>query len=176
MFTCINYLNSVSRGFFEEKILSVAQTWEILADTFLREKVENNEKLKGLKKELKTTIQMWYTANEIKEYDLNFIYTRVLTSLDWEKYAKKLEKLSFQEGLNLETIGLDFSELKKLRDQIAHSGRFKEVGQEYKYLKVFDSALLGVKVLILKKLGYKGDLVCFEEGIPKIINIEYYIR
>ncbi|WP_343587469.1 hypothetical protein [Flavobacterium sp.] len=176
LFTSIDYLNSTSNKFLEDSILSIAQIWEILADTFLSTEINNTESIQKLRNELKSTIRTWHKDNKILDYDLNFIMSRVLNSLDWEKVIKKLENLSHQEGLNFETIGLNFKALISLRNQIAHSGRFEEIGKEKEYLEVFYSSLLGIKVLILKKLGYKGYITYFIGGIPKTKNIEYYLN
>lgn len=176
LFTSIDYLNSTSNKFLEDSILSIAQIWEILADTFLMTEINNAESIQKLRNELKSTIRAWHKNNKILDYDLNFIMGRVLNSLDWEKVIKKLENLSYQEGLNFETIGLNFKGLISLRNQIAHSGRFEEIGKENEYLEVFDSALLGIKVLILKKLGYKGYITYFIGGIPQTKNIKYYLN
>ena len=176
LFTSINYLNSNSNKFLEDSILSIAQIWEILSDTFLTEKIENIDNINILRAELKKTIKAWHKGNEIIDYDLGFITGRVLDSLNWEKVIKKLEKLAHNESLNLENIGLNFKELISLRNQIAHSGRFKEVGNEIEYLEVYNSALLGIKVVILKKLGYTGNITYLIGGIPKTQSINYYLK
>lgn len=176
LFTSIDYLNSVSSKFLEDSILSIAQVWEILADTFLKEKINNTESINLLRTEIKNTVNKWHNENEIKDYDIDFIKNRVLESLDWEKVIKKLEKLTENENINSEKIGLNFKELISLRNQIAHSGRFKKVGCEIEYSEIYSSAILGVKVLILKKLGYSGDITYFIGGIPTTKNIEYYLN
>lgn len=176
LFTSIDYLNSVSSKFLEDSILSIAQVWEILADTFLKEKINNTESINLLRTEMKNTVNKWHNENEIKDYDIDFIKNRVLESLDWEKVIKKLEKLAENENINSEKIGLNFKELISLRNQIAHSGRFKEVGREIEYSEIYSSAILGVKVLILNKLGYKGNITYFIGGIPTTKNIDYYIN
>lgn len=176
LFTSIDYLNSNSNKFLEDSILSIAQVWEISSDTFLKEKIENTENINILRAELKKTIKAWHKGSEVIDYDLGFITGRVLDSLDWQKVIKKLEKLADKESLNSENIGLNFKELISLRNQIAHSGRFKEVGNEIEYLKVYNSALLGIKILILKKLGYTGNITYFTGGIPKMQNISYYLK
>jgi hypothetical protein len=94
LFTSINYLNSNSNKFLEDSILSIAQIWEILSDTFLTEKIENIDNINILRAELKKTIKAWHKGNEIIDYDLGFITGRVLESLNWEKVIKKLEKLA----------------------------------------------------------------------------------
>jgi len=177
LFTSIDYLNSKSNKYLEELILRVAQIWEILSDTFLVEEVKNAKIIIDLREVLKKTIREWHKNNKsngIKDYDFSFIMGRVLTSLDWEKAIKKMEKLVEKENLNSETIGLDFKTLVELRNQIAHSGRFEKTGEEYQnhYGEVYSSALFGVRVLILKKLGYTGYI--FRE--QKFENIGDYIK
>lgn len=176
LYTSIQYLNSSSGQFLEDSILSVAQVWEILSDTFLSDKVENTQNINALRIELKSTIKQWHKSNEVVDYDLGFITGRVLDSLNWEKVIKRLEQLAVSENLNSELIGLNFKELISIRNQIAHSGRFKEIGFELEYLKVYNSALMGANILILKKLGYKGNITFFIGGIPKTRNIDSYLN
>lgn len=176
LFTSINYLNSSSNQFLEDSILNVSQIWEILSDTFVNEEITNTENINILRGELKSNIRQWHKKNEIKDYDLGFIMNRVLGSLDWEKVMKKFESLANNENLDFEKIGLDFKELISLRNQIAHSGRFEQIGNEDKYLEIYNSALLGIKVIILNKLGYSGEITYFIGGIAKTKNISYYLK
>lgn len=176
LFTSINYLNSTSSQFLEDSILNVSQIWEILSDTFVNEKITNTENINTLRSELKSNIRQWHKKNEIKDYDLGFIMNRVLGSLDWEKVIKKIETLVNNENLDSEKIGLDFKELIILRNQIAHSGRFSQTGNEDEYLEIYNSALLGIKVLLLNKLGYSGEITYFIGGIAKKKNISYYLK
>jgi len=176
LFTAVEYLNSTSQKYLEDSILSIAQVWEILSDTFLLEKVHNTNSIKILRDSLKSTIKDWHQVNSVKDYDLNFIQTRVLGSLDWEKVIRKLEKLSDKENLDLQKIKLNFKELIILRNQITHTGRFKEIGKETEHLETYSSATLGIKILILKKLGYSGSITFYSGGIPNKQNIYYYIK
>lgn len=174
--TTINYLNSTSNKYLEDSILAMAQIWEILADNFLESKVENNPQVTELRTILKREIRSWHKSNEIKNYDLGFIMERVLTSLDWEKVITKLKLLAIQENLDTELIGIDFNKLIKIRNQIAHTGRFTELGNEYEYLEIYNRAKLGIHALLLNKLGYNGTLIENIGGIPKINRIDNLLK
>jgi len=174
--TTVTYLNSTSNKYFEDQILAIAQIWEILADTFLSLKVENNQSINELRDTLKINIRSWHKSNEIKNYDLGFIMDRVLGSLDWEKAIRKMELLVVQEKIDSNLIGLNFKRLIEIRNQIAHSGRFKEKGKEYEYLDLFNSSLIGIHILILKRLGYSGTLTEVVGGIPKIKRIDNLVK
>lgn len=176
LFTSINYLNSTSSQFLEDTILNVSQIWEILSDTFVNEKITNTENINTLRSELKSNIKQWHKKNEIKDYDLGFIMNRVLGALDWEKVIIKIETLVNNENLDSEKIGLDFKKLIILRNQIAHSGRFNQTGNEDEYLVIYNSALLGIKVLLLNRLGYSGKITYFIGGIARTKNISYYLK
>ena len=174
--TSINYLNSFSSQFLEDSILNVSQIWEILSDTFVSEEINNSENINTLRSELKIQIRKWHKENTVKDYDLSFIMNRVLGSLDWEKVIKKMETLVGRENIDSEKVGLNFKELIELRNQIAHSGRFKQVGNEDEYLEIYNSSLLGIKVLLLNKLGYSGRVTYFVGGIPQSKSINYYLK
>lgn len=174
--TIISYLNSIGHKYLEDLILSIAQVWEILADSFIAEIVTNNEQIENLKKLLKKQIADWDKCNTIKKYDLNFIYQRVLNSLGWETLVKKLETLSNQEKINIEKIGINFKELIKIRNQIAHGGRFHNPNKAQEYFAVFQSAQLGVYILLLCKLKYDGSIIIDSNLRPEKHNLKEYIK
>ena len=173
--TIIGYLNSSSNQYLEDSILRIAQSWEIFADTFLKASVENNERITQLRSLLKTEIRSWHKSNEIKDYDLSFIMNRVLGSLDWEKVIKKIQLAAIQEHLNIDKIGIDFNDLIQIRNQIAHSGRFANVGNEYKYLDLYEKATLSMHVILLYKLGYNQTITDIVGGIPISNNINVFL-
>lgn len=174
--TTVNYLNSTSNKYLEDSILAIAQIWEILADNFLKSKVENNPAIIELRSILKREVRTWHKSNEVKDYELDFIMGRVLSSLDWEKVIKKLNMLVIQENLDGEMIGLDFNNLIEIRNQIAHTGRFAVLGNEHVYLKFYYSAILGIHVLLLNRLGYNGILTESIGGLPKTHRIDNLLR
>ena len=176
LFTCFDYLNSTSNKYLEDQILSIAQIWEILANTFLDEKVADSKEIKLLKGLLKNNIEEWHNKNTTINYDLEFIQNRVIGSLNWEKNIKKLEKFALNQNLNIQNINLNLENLIELRNQIVHSGRFKYLGIENKNLEIYNSALLGLNVVILNKLGYNGDIISNNGGFSIVNKINHYLR
>lgn len=173
--TVIGYLNSTSLKYLEDCILNVAQAWEILALDFSEEKVELTEDIKVLKQLLKLTIKQWKAERNI-DYDTGIISNRILGSLNWDAVIKKIENLATDEKLNFETLKLDIKGLIEIRNNIAHTGRFKEIGREYEYLEIFYSSLFSLQILILSKLGYDGAVFESIGGLRSHKNIKYFLH
>lgn len=174
-FTSIDYLNSIFNNYLEDSILKVAQVWEILSDTFLVQKVNNTQSISDLRNEIKSTINLWHKNDKSKDYDIAHIRQRIFEALDWEKAKIKLSNLVEEEKINIEKIGLNISDLIDLRNDIAHEGRFKELGKENEYLKIQYAAILGINILMLNKLGYICNLKCLIDDCITIKNIDWFL-
>lgn len=147
----VNYINSSSRGYLEDRILRLCIAWECLARSWSEEKNVVNEELKPFKKFLKDAIDGF----ELPEnYDKDFIKDRVIGALDWQKLRTTLMKLLSQYKINHNKLGLDFKTLIKIRNDIVHSGQFKEKYSKEVLADLIFNNKLGLQILLLRKLGY----------------------
>jgi hypothetical protein len=152
----VDYLNSSAHGFIEDRLFRVMLAWELTAHEYCSDS-DLDKELIQLKKQLKETVKNW--SKEFPERNKNgFITTRVVGSLEWEKLINKLIKLAESESLHLEKIGIDFRRLKELRDNVAHTGKFNDKHDSVKLFGLLDKAILGLRILILRKVGYTGEI------------------
>jgi len=152
----IEYINSAAHGYLEDRIFRIGLAWELLSLEYAP-KTELGEEYSNLKKKLKKAVKEWN-----KEYpELNkggIITDRVTKSLGWEKLISQLTKFAADEYLDIEKIGIDFRELKELRDNVAHTGKFKNKYEPTQLIQIIEKAIFGLRVLILRKLGYSGNI------------------
>lgn len=157
----IDYINSSSHGFMEDKILRVCQAWELLADEFCEKQKDTNE-IKLLKVGLKKQIKTW--SDEHPDMSKEEISNRVLGSLNWNRLIIQLNNLADSEDLDLKKIDLDLLLVKKMRDQVAHTGRFKDYSERELFHEILKKAVFGLRIIILRKLGYHGHVKFSEDG------------
>ena len=113
-FVVTDYLNQTKNGFIEDRILHTTIAWETLSDYF-KINCDLPIYLKDLRKEIKSSYKRWKKLNP--DLDPNGeIGSRLLTAIDREKLLDKLINLTAQFNLNYQKLGIDFHELKGLRD------------------------------------------------------------
>jgi len=152
----IDYLNSSKRGYVEDRIFRVCLAWELLSAEYFP-KYEIPPELKKLKDALKRTIKTW--REEFPTIDPHgFFPDRVSKSLSWDKAITLMKSLADSENIDLDKVGVNLSELKELRDNVAHSGKFKKTYKQKEIANLLDKAVLGLRVIILRKLGYLGNI------------------
>ena len=110
-----------------------------------------NEDLKPLKEHLKKSVKEFGVP---EKYDKGFIIDRVVRALDWEKLYLTLMQLLQDYGLDYEKLGLDYKTLISIRNDVAHSGQFRnDYSKEYLVDLIFKNKL-GLQILLLRELGY----------------------
>jgi hypothetical protein len=62
----------------------------------------------------------------------------------------------------LKIEGLNLRELKRLRDQVAHTGRIEIKGTEA--IHIITPAITGLQIIILRFLGYSGKIISGKEN------------
>lgn len=152
----VDYINSAAHGYLEDRIFRVSLAWELLSFEYFPFSNLDPE-LKDLKKRLKSAIKEWN-----KDYPLlnkyGFLNDRITKSLTWEKLISQMKKFAESEKLNLEKIGVDFYEIKEIRDNVAHTGKFGKKYDSAHLIDIIEKAILGLRILILRKLCYSGDI------------------
>jgi hypothetical protein len=160
-FTIVNYINSSSKGYLEDRILRICIAWESLAQSWGSKTIDNNRKvLQPLKNILKKTIKDY---NLPDGYEKDFMITRVIGSLDWERNTNKLIAFAKQYNLDFEKMGLDFQHLNKIRNDVAHTGLFREKPSNDILTDLLYNHKTSLQILLLLELGY-NDLIESEEN------------
>lgn len=169
-YSVVNFINSSSKGFLEDRLLRLCIAWESLTNKWLSKKnfTNFNKDLNPFKKYLKEVIDKF----ELPEnHDKEFIKDRILMALNWESLFNSLMKLMDQYNLDHDKLKLDLEKLIKIRNDIAHSGQFKK-----KYPKKYLADLIfynkvGLRVLLLTELGYDGLIEFKQDGWKTLIKI-----
>ncbi|MCE7992533.1 MAG: hypothetical protein HEP71_11150 [Roseivirga sp.] len=169
----IDYLNSTSHGFMEDKILRACQAWELLADEFC-EKPPESEEIKRLKTLLKASIKTW--SQKYPDKDKSEVSDRVLGSLSWNRLILQMKELAASEHLDLQKLDLDLFELKKMRDQVAHTGIFNNYSEKKEFYPTLKKAVMGLRLIILLKLTYTGNIKSSKDGFQTRELIEKFVN
>jgi hypothetical protein len=172
-FSTVNYINSSSKGFLEDRLLRICIAWEGLADHLLSEKNKSDSDLKELKESLKSLIENFNLSGK---YDKNFIKDRVINSLDWERLYQSLSRLCEQYELKSEKIGLYFKSLIKIRNDIAHTGQFRNKLDIDFLVKTLYNHRFGIQLILLKELGYDNIIESQENNWRTLRNIQEFMN
>jgi hypothetical protein len=168
----VNYINSTSIGYLEERVLRIAQAWELVSTDWIGDINEVPEEIEDLKHRLKDVLKMW--RKDFPEVDkTGFWNGRVLGALSWDKSIFKAERLASEYRVNLDVIKLDLKKLFDDRNSVAHSGRFKDYTEDR--IPLIDSAVFGLQLILLRKLGYLGLVHTSENGWTTYKKIEEFI-
>ena len=168
-FAVVNYINSSSKGYLEDRLLRIGIAWESLAQSWSSKTIDNNRKvLQPLKDTLKKTIKDY---NLPSGYEKDFLITRVIGSLDWERNTNKLIAFAKQYNLDFVKMGLDFQHLNKIRNDVAHTGLFREKPSEDILTDFLYNHKTGLQILLLLELGYDDLIESEENKWRKIIKI-----
>ncbi len=168
-YSIVNYINSSSQGFLEDRLLRLCIAWESFATRLAKEKKIINEELGPLKDFLKKSIDAFGLSGN---HDKEFIKNRVLLALDWEKLNNSLINLVNQYKLDHEKLGLDFKTLIKIRNDVAHSGQFRKKYSKKNLADLIFYNKLGLQILLLRELGYDNLIESQKDNWKTIIKID----
>lgn len=169
--TLLEYINDTDIGYLDDRILSLIQVWEILANNW-SEKYETTEAIRDLKKKIKPIIEEWHKMNPY--YDKAMISQRVNDALIWDKTIIRLESLLDQFKFNRNVLEIDFKSLVNWRHKVAHEGMVKGADNRVLATKILN-AQLAVRLLLLKKIGYSG-IVVPNTGTGTQYPMNYYFK
>ena len=169
----VNYINSTSKGYLEEKVLRIAQAWELVSTDWIDDLDGVPEQIENLRVRLKDILKVW--RNDFPEVDKTGFWTgRVLESLSWDKSISKSRKLASKYHINLDAIKLDLRMLFDDRNSVAHSGRFKDYEEDR--IPLIDSAVFGLQLILLRKLEYSGLVHTSENRWTTYKEIDEFIN
>lgn len=122
---------------------------------------------------MQKTLKEWISEYPESDKD-GLLNTRVLGSLEWNSYIKNIENLVTEFNLDSTKIDLNFQLLKKnVRNRVAHEGRMTPFENAHDLL---DSLRFGLRLVILKKLRYEGNVQYHENGWRRYFKINYFFK
>lgn len=149
----LEYLNGTDIGYVDDRILSLVQSYEIIAHKWLNIDYKLPHELNVLKQNLKPTIKAW--REQFPDYDPNGFWSgRIYDSLQWGKTVKLLEGVIESQNFDLEKLHLDFNVLVKLRHEVAHSGRFVNTNP----IDYLQNGQFALRLFLLKIFGFNGKV------------------
>ena len=149
----LEYINGTDIGFVDDRILSLVQSYEIIANKWLNIDYKLPHELIVLKQNLKPAIKAW--KKQFPDYDSNGFWSgRIYKSLEWEKTVKLLEGVIKSQNLDLEKLNVDFNVLVKLRHDVAHSGRFGNINP----IDHLQNGQFALRLFLLKVFGFSGKV------------------
>lgn len=172
----INYINLSANGYLDTRLFHITQPWEFLAKTWINEG-ELSDGLLCLRSRLKRTLEDW--RHDHAPLDPHgFWGSRVLSAFEWPKLRNQIEQLAEIFGLDLLRLGLDLDQLKKARDDVAHSGKLPEQLSEDgdKALDLLTQAQRCLQLLLLRMLGYEGRVHKPKDGWQSVVSMEQALR
>ncbi len=91
---------------------------------------------------------------------------RVVSALDWVRLNQQLQKFAAMWNVNLETLGVDLSLLRRVCDNVAHVGRLPEelsADPEERY-NLLRNARHALRLILLQLLDYRDLVVVNKNG------------
>ncbi|NQU52462.1 MAG: hypothetical protein HQ522_07975 [Bacteroidetes bacterium] len=169
--TLFEYVNDTDKGYLDDRILSMIQAWEIVANNW-GEKYEIPEEINELKENFKPVIKEWH--NKYPHFDKGMISQRISDSLIWDKTINRLNNLLTQNGFNRDVLDVDFKSLVQWRHKVAHEGMLRSTDNNEVADKLLD-AQLAFRLLLLRRIGYTGKVIP-NKGHDTQKEISYYFN
>lgn len=170
----VNYINSTEYGYLEDRILRITQVWESVANKWIGDIMELPEELGSLKTRLKSILRDW--RKEFPDYDkTGFLGNRISDALTWQKAVDKCKLLASKFELDLDKLNIDFKKLFQLRNEVAHTGKFKNKEDPSEIVKILENARFGLQILFLRKLNYTYLVSFSENGFNTIVKIGNFL-
>jgi len=173
MSVAVLHLNTSGLGFLDNRLLQVAQIWELLATEWGCKEAMPPD-MQQLKTSLKAVLRQWRDTNPDCDPD-GKITNRILASLQWNTLLSRINSMVESFGLRTRVIGLDFPMLKAARDNAAHSisaGASDE--KAYEMCQLLMAARTGIQLLLLRKLKYSGLVIFHKNGWRADEYLEFF--
>lgn len=165
LMSILELLNKTDEGFLDDRILALIQSYEIIANNWIGKNAELANELKALRANLQLTLKQWHS--DFPNYDKNrFWNNRVLKSLEWDKTIDLLNGVLVSQGFDLGLIKVDFNTLLKLRNETAHTGRFRNA----KPLQELFDGQFAIRLFLLSYLGYEGKVRDYRRNIHEPVT------
>ncbi|HET6452951.1 MAG TPA: hypothetical protein VFI02_00980 [Armatimonadota bacterium] len=150
----IGYINLTAHPYLDTRLLSMAQAWEMLANSWVPDPQQSEEEAR-LEALVKSAYKDWRKAHQ--GLDPNGSMMDRLSR--WLRRSPALRKMSSLAGnLDLSKINLDLSELNRARNSVAHYGTLPRdlLVDIHTALDLLQAARFGLQLVLLRELGYSG--------------------
>lgn len=152
--TILEYLNETDHGYLDDRILRIVQCWEIVSSTWNNQKQNLSPEVVELKCSLKQTLKEWHKKFPGFDKD-GLIGDRLHKGLEWDRVINLLNGTLIKFGIDNSAVKIDFPKIIKLRNSVAHKGRFGDEDALDDLLK----AQFGIRLVLLRILGYDGQII-----------------
>lgn len=169
--TLIEYINKTDNGYLDDRVLSLIQAWEIIANNWSKKNVLSKEK-KELQKDIRNVVKDWHRKYPQYDNEKVILSQRICDSICWDKTINLLNNLLNEFKFKVNALNLDFKSLVGWRHKVAHEGMLRGTDNNEVADKLLD-AQMGIRLLILKHLGYSGKVLP-NKGYDKNTKLSYY--
>lgn len=152
--TILEYLNETDHGYLDDRILRIVQCWEIVSSTWNNQKPNLSPEVVELKCSLKQTLKEWHKKFPGFDKD-GLIGDRLHKGLEWDRVINLLNGTLIKFEIDNSAVKIDFPKIVKLRNSVAHKGRFGDEDALDDLIK----AQFGIRLVLLRILGYDGQII-----------------
>jgi hypothetical protein len=172
----IAYINVSQTGYLDTRLLQAWQAWEILAAAWgspLRLTPEE----KDLSERILQVYDEWSHGNAGTDPQRH-LRDRLAFAFRWPQAQRHIHALAESRRLDMVKLGLDFAELKRARDHVAHKGTLpRDMSDDRpKTARLLRSAQFGLQLLLLVELGYAGMVVTERNGWSTLVEIADFLK
>jgi len=160
-------------GYLETRFMSIWQAWEILGKEWGPKAALTREEA-ALKAAVRQAYETWCQVNPDADPKGGELWGRLAFAFRWLPALRRLGELADKGRLDRRSIGLDFRDLKRARDSVAHTGRIPDdlYADRKAALRLLDSARFGLQLLLLAELAYTGLVETEENGWRTFVRID----
>jgi len=167
--TVLEYLNETDHGYLDDRILRIVQCWEIVSSTWNNRKQNLSPEVAELKNSLKQTLKEWH--KKFPEFDKDgLVGDRLHKGLEWDKVINLLKGTLIKFNIDNSAVKIDFPKLIKLRNSVAHKGRFGDEDALDDLIK----AQFGIRLVLLRILGYDGQILNYLED-NRFVMMQHFL-
>jgi hypothetical protein len=152
----IDYINASARGYVDNRLLGVAQAWEILATAWTPEPEQTTVE-QHLLTLVKSVYRRWKRANPGVD-QRGVLMDRLAKGLSWSPLLFRMQALA--DHIDMQRVKLDLRGLKRVRDYVAHNGTIPPDMrvQGHAAVSLLSAARFGLQLVLLSELGYTGRI------------------
>ena len=169
----IKYINLSEGPYLDTRLLTIMQVWEFLSMAWVKKPALPADLL-CLRSRVKRLLKDWRQDHSSSDPN-GFWGSRLVSTLDWYSLQQQVEEFSSMWNIDLPRLGVDLTQLRRIRDSVAHTGRMPEtlsgVDTKSRY-NLLRNARHALRLILLQLLGYHDLVMVSEKGYKAIKRME----
>jgi hypothetical protein len=166
------YINLSEGLYLDTRLLVIMQAWEFLSLAWV-EKPTLPKDLQCLRSRIIRLLSQWRKDHVSSDPD-GFWGSRLVSVLDWYSLHQQVEEFATMWNVNLQKLGVNLTQLRRVRDSVAHTGRLPkdtsaDADSRYNLLR---NARHALRLVLLQLLGYRDLVMVSKEGCKAIKSME----